>query len=402
MPSQPTSTQNRLDNIAARFTVAVNTVSVLAESFDTPFLEPISKTAQSLLVALQNVKQNKTDCAQLIEQTYGLLYAIISAYTKSEGAAPEFPPSMLSDLGKFTETLCKIHAYVEAQQDKSKLRQFFRQGEMSTLLKACNAGLQDALEIFKVENINILGDVADIQKYADNKHQEVLELIEALPEGTISDGASLGMSAFHNSSMSISMLPSEPRIFHGREAELSAILEVFAQTTPRLAILGPGGIGKTSLARAVLHHPHVADKFEKHRFFVACDSASTKIELVALIGAHLGLKPGKDLTGPIIRFFTGNPASLLILDNLETVWEPMKTRGDIEEFLSLLTDVQHVSLLITMRGAERPTKVAWTRPFFPQLKTLTQEAARQTFMDITDDGHDLAEIDQIPKVAPTF
>ncbi|KAJ7798306.1 hypothetical protein B0H14DRAFT_2907096 [Mycena olivaceomarginata] len=55
-------------------------------------------------------------------------------------------------------------------------------------------------------------------------------------------------------------------------------------------------MGKTSLGRAVLHHPQITGKYECHRFFVACDSASTKVDLGGLIGALLGLKPGKDLT----------------------------------------------------------------------------------------------------------
>jgi hypothetical protein len=63
------------------------------------------------------------------------------------------------------------------------------------------------------------------------------------------------------------------------------------------------------------------------------------VELAALIGAHLGLKPGKDLTQAVVRFLVTASTGLLILDNLETVWEPTELREDIEEFLSLLTDL---------------------------------------------------------------
>ncbi|KAJ7114649.1 P-loop containing nucleoside triphosphate hydrolase protein, partial [Mycena crocata] len=130
-------------------------------------------------------------------------------------------------------------------------------------------------------------------------------------------------------------LPSEPKIFHGRESELADILNLLNKKTSRIAILGPGGMGKTSLAKAVLHHPQIREKFHQDRYFVACDSTTTKAELVALIGAHLGLKPGRDITGPIIEFLSINPC-LLILDNLETAWDPIESRRDVEDFLSML------------------------------------------------------------------
>jgi hypothetical protein len=48
-----------------------------------------------------------------------------------------------------------------------------------------------------------------------------------------------------------------------------------------------------------------------------------------------------------------------------------------------------------MRGAERPANVHWTHPFLKPLDVLSQDAARQTFIDIADDVHDAEEIDQI-------
>jgi tetratricopeptide (TPR) repeat protein len=207
------------------------------------------------------------------------------------------------------------------------------------------------------------------------------------------------------------MLPSKPKIFHGRESELDSIMKILTQQSPRIAILGGGGMGKTSLARAVLHHPDTSAKFE-HRFFVSAETASTSIELAAIIGLHIGLSPGEDLTKPIVQHFSRKPFCLLILDNLETVWEPMQSRGEIEEFLSLLTDVEHLGVIvcssvdpilftnidqITMRGAERPAKVHWTHPFLLPLGPLSDTAAQQTILDITDNLYEIEDIDQLLK-----
>ncbi|KAJ7893770.1 hypothetical protein B0H13DRAFT_1625114, partial [Mycena leptocephala] len=153
--------------------------------------------------------------------------------------------------------------------------------------------------------------------------------------------------------------------------------------------------GKDQLARAIIHHTEIAGRYEQQRFFVACDSAATQVELAALIGTHLGLKPGKDLTHPVIQHFSSSPHSLLILDNLETLWEPTDSRANIEEFLSLLTGVEHLACVITMRGAERPAKVAWTRPFLQPLKPLEHNAAQQTFIDIADNTHNPEEVEKV-------
>ncbi|KAJ6508320.1 hypothetical protein C8R45DRAFT_1168206, partial [Mycena sanguinolenta] len=204
----------------------------------------------------------------------------------------------------------------------------------------------------------------------------------------------LGVNELKNSSNSFSLLPSKPKIFHGRETEVDCIMKMLGQQSPRIAILGGGGMGKRSLARAVLHNPETSAKFGE-RFFVSAEAATTSIELAELIGLHLGLSPGRNLTKSIIQYFSKRSACLLILDNLEMVWEPIQSRGEVEELLSLLTEVKHLGLMITMRGAERPAKVQWTHPFLSPLQPLSDAAAQQTSLDITDNPCAVEDLNQL-------
>ncbi|KAJ7681011.1 P-loop containing nucleoside triphosphate hydrolase protein, partial [Mycena polygramma] len=400
MPPQPSMTQIRLNNITKCLAATATSLEVLANSLKEPSLEEISNTTKSLLENLETVKQNKEECIQLLEQTHELLNAILVTYIKSETGA-DLPPSMSNHIGKFTETLHKINTFIEAQQKGSKIKRLFRQGELSTLLKNCKEGLQQGLESFQIDMSKIMKDMADIQKESEERHKEVLHLLETLSDVGSDEASTISrvFSGPHNSSTSISMLPSEPQIFHGRDSEVSDILQLFRQGAPKIAVLGAGGMGKTTVARAIVHHPEITARFDQHRYFVACDSATTKVQLAGLVGAHLGLKPGKDLTRAIVQHFSGGPPSLLILDNLETVWEPMESRHGVEEFLSLLTDVKHLALMITMRGAERPAKVAWTHPFLPPLRPLEGDAAHQTFIDIADDVHNPEEVEKLLALA---
>jgi hypothetical protein len=47
-------------------------------------------------------------------------------------------------------TLHKVNTYVGAQQDGNTFKRLFRLGEMNTLLKACQAGMDEALNVFEV------------------------------------------------------------------------------------------------------------------------------------------------------------------------------------------------------------------------------------------------------------
>ncbi|KAJ6541008.1 hypothetical protein DFH09DRAFT_1282842 [Mycena vulgaris] len=413
MPHQRTVTEIRLNNIVACLTPVLTFVKELHDVSGTPFFPAITSTTLDLITAVQKVKKNKEACVRLMEDIYGLLCGIINLHIQS-GNVGTLPPATLAQIGKFTEynhyrfcpeenvakcvhrTLNKISTFIEVQVEGNVIKHFFRQSEISTLLKDCQAGLQQAKEVFMINgSITVFDDIAKMQKKAQEMHEHLLEFISTLSDRTTSDDlSSMYQNGNGSSANSFLMLPGRPKIFHGRDSELENVVQNLIKDSPRVAILGAGGMGKTSLARAALHHPEIAGKYQQC-FFVGCDSATTTLELADLIGAQLGLQTGKDLTTLVAQYFARGPSCLLILDNLETAWEPLGSRAGVEEFLSLLTDVAHLALVITMRGAERPAKVRWTRPFLLPLSPLTDDAARQTFIDIADDFHDKEEVNEL-------
>ncbi|KAJ7722701.1 hypothetical protein B0H16DRAFT_1473225 [Mycena metata] len=189
---------------------------------------------------------------------------MIHLHLKSETAG-SLLPSFLDKIAEFTVTLHKIYTFIEIQQDGNKIRQFFRQSEVNKLLKDCHTGLDQAIESFKVQNrFTMLNNVMQIQHEAETMHKALFKIIETLSDGTISDRSS---SVFYKktngsqlSSSSFSLFPSKPKIFHGRDSELKHIMEVLSKNEPRIAILGGGGMGKTSLARAALNHTDTRTK----------------------------------------------------------------------------------------------------------------------------------------------
>ncbi|KAF7358550.1 hypothetical protein MVEN_00906300 [Mycena venus] len=224
----------RANNITASLKLATTLMEDLQDALGTTSLQAISQTTKSLVTVLQNAKKNKLECIQLLEDTHVVLYAIVNVHLKSD-IPGSLPPSMLDHIGNFTEQVHSID---------------------------CHIGLQLAKELFNIESgTSAIMDAAAIHKTADNMHQELLEIISNMSAGASSEEASSVYSTTNScqiSSKSLTMLPSKPKIFYGRESELNHIVQMLSHGVPRVAILGAGGMGKTTLARATLHHAAVA------------------------------------------------------------------------------------------------------------------------------------------------
>jgi hypothetical protein len=113
--------------------------------------------------------------------------------------------------------------------------------------------------------------------------------------------------------------PPPPAIFFGRGHQLEAVVTCLSSTPPgqsaNVAILGTGGVGKSSLALAILHDSDVVSLFEQHRYFVRCDTARSAEDLLAAIAKELGIG-GPNAMGQVPKILAAiTPRALLVLDN---------------------------------------------------------------------------------------
>ncbi|KAJ6467308.1 hypothetical protein C8R45DRAFT_1079279 [Mycena sanguinolenta] len=196
MPRQPTATESRLENIADCLVPTLESLNELNDAFAPPFVQPISDTVASLLKCVKNVKQNKNECAQLLENIYQVICAIINLHIKSE-VAGALSPVMTEHVGKFMKTLHKIFIYVEAQQGGNKIKQLFRYNEANKPLKDCDKELDEAKKVFEVGTTSTLfKDIEEMKSMAEAKHKELLELISTMSEpNTTADGSSVRLGA---------------------------------------------------------------------------------------------------------------------------------------------------------------------------------------------------------------
>ncbi|KAK7018146.1 hypothetical protein R3P38DRAFT_2784003 [Favolaschia claudopus] len=247
MPRPQNATETRLQNTIISLSLGLKLLNTLHE-LNIPFAQLMSSTVLSLVNVVQNVKRNREECIQLLEHIQRFIYAISEIYLQSETG--DFSPIVLVSIGEFTRTLQKTHTFIEAQQDGNKLRSFFRQTEMSSLLKDCQTGLEQALA-----NLNIhvrhqtWTDVNEFNAMLENTHTQLLQFASTTSEyGSSADKSSSiyrGGSDSFLSSRSFSLLPATPKIFYGRDSEVDRIMTILTDPSPRIPILGGAGMGKT-------------------------------------------------------------------------------------------------------------------------------------------------------------
>jgi SIR2-like domain/Tetratricopeptide repeat len=178
----------------------------------------------------------------------------------------------------------------------------------------------------------------------------------------------------------LTVLPPAPRCF-GRDTEIEDLVAALLAATPEpVPILGPPGIGKSTITLVALNDARVAARYGQRRIFVRCDAIRTREALAAEIATALGLQLGPQIEPALFAELASAPTALAI-DNAETPWEADTLR--VEEFLAVLAGLPGLALIASLRGASRPLDVRWRQPLQPP--NLSLPDARKVFLAIAGD-----------------
>ena len=175
--------------------------------------------------------------------------------------------------------------------------------------------------------------------------------------------------------------PAVPQLFFGRDELVQKVISVILRRV-NVALIGAGGIGKTSIAKAVTNDTSVVKRFGKERYFIKCDDFNASYDsFLDRVAQVLGAKGTghQAVTMSTLRPFLRKADILLVFDNVELVTDAKIDSDHVAEAIGEFALYPTVSLILTTRITILPADIVFERIAVPPLD---EDAAWKAFSTV--------------------
>ncbi|KAF9060737.1 hypothetical protein BDP27DRAFT_1452565 [Rhodocollybia butyracea] len=316
------------------------TLESLLSLIPVPFVSEFVKVAITVLKACEEATAIEEDVEHLQHRVFNLALLIMGKVGEKPSSELQ---SRIKDLQFILDSI--ITDLNKLKQQNKLLLVFFRDMNKDAVSKCVNR-LNAALEQFgmshQLRTEELLGKIR-------SDHAILMARIEE---------AVIRTNQPHNAPLIKQDMPPPHRIFYGRQAVVDNIATLLAnERTSRVCITGVGGMGKTSVALAVMESPAVNAIFpKKYQFWVPCIEATSPDLFRRILYTQLRITADSYDT----------------LDSLINELDVSK----IDDFYFSITlrphaKLPHVALMVTMTSAFPPSdEVDWRNIPLPSLDRL--------------------------------
>ncbi|KAG1805893.1 hypothetical protein EV424DRAFT_1578187, partial [Suillus variegatus] len=292
------SKESQTENMSQLLDVTIAGISAVQIVVPSDLAKGILGTVANILITVRSVIKNKSDFRAIVKkcETIGEILKRVTKDTTDDNL-PRYLKMTTS-----SRSVDDINNKVVSRKEQGLLKRFFSVTIDRDQIASWEKDIGSALELFNTEvNAGMAMRLEGL----------VLQL----------DGNPMNVNVLKYQPIEP---PSRPSMFYGRD-DLVAELTALVANDEHIALIGPGGMGKSSLAKAILHEPLIIEKFADRCFFVAYDDLDPSTVTFETFMTHFAGALGIEITGadPLrpISTFLHSASTLVVLDNAETFEE---------------------------------------------------------------------------------
>ncbi|KAF5378118.1 hypothetical protein D9615_007542 [Tricholomella constricta] len=381
-------------------------LAAVAEQIPVPGVGAAVKIATNLIQACDD-SHATLERAEELKLRIKTLVTILVHELKGK-KAEEIQEKLKQDIKSLEKDLTYIQTKLDEIASQHALLLILFRSFNEDKVRKCVGRLESALESFNlVRQINDTNLLNKLEKQIFSFHESHQKSLEQL-QVTMDEVKAILQGRLSTTSPSLQprsrgTIPANTDIFHGRDATVADLVRTLTaasegQKRPRVCLLGPGGMGKTCTALAVMSHPDLKKQFsDRSLIWVPCVQATSIPLLLDTLYAALGTSQNTgNALADILSELNASDPLVLLLDNFETPWNVDGRRSETERILRDIERIPHVTLFLTMRSSNAPCNdIQW---YSVDLRAIDEDAARRIYTDINTEGSNDPKLPNLLKV----